>query len=311
MFNHTSVLLHESVEALNIKPDGIYVDATMGGGGHSSLILESLTTGRLIGFDQDEVAIKHNQEKFKDDNRVTIIKSNFENLKSELAKIGINKIDGIIYDLGVSSMQIDESERGFSYMLDAKLDMRMDQSQALNAYDVVNTMSEKDLATIFKDYGEEKFSKQIASAIVKKRTQAPITTTLELVEVIKGAIPKKFFYKLTSHPAKKVFQALRIYVNRELNVFKISVDDAFELLNKDGIISVITFHSLEDRICKTTFKELSSVDPSLKDLPVIPEELQAKGKVITNKPILPSKEELEHNSRSRSAKLRVIQKIKE
>lgn len=311
MFNHTSVLLHESVEALNIKPDGIYVDATMGGGGHSSLILESLTTGRLIGFDQDEVAIKHNQEKFKDDDRVTIIKSNFENLKSELAKIGINKIDGIIYDLGVSSMQIDESERGFSYMLDAKLDMRMDQSQALNAYDVVNTMSEKDLATIFKDYGEEKFSKQIASAIVKKRTQAPITTTLELVEVIKGAIPKKFFYKLTSHPAKKVFQALRIYVNRELNVFKISVDDAFELLNKDGIISVITFHSLEDRICKTTFKELSSVDPSLKDLPVIPEELQAKGKVITNKPILPSKEELEHNSRARSAKLRVIQKIKE
>ena len=311
MFNHTSVLLHESVEALNIKPDGIYVDATMGGGGHSSLILESLTTGRLIGFDQDEVAIKHNQEKFGNDDRVTIIKSNFKNLKSELDKIGITKIDGIIYDLGVSSMQIDESERGFSYMLDAKLDMRMDQSQALNAYDVVNTMSEKDLTKIFKDYGEEKFSKQIASAIVNKRTQAPITTTLELVEVIKGAIPKKFFYKLTSHPAKKVFQALRIYVNQELNVFKISVDDAFELLNVDGRISVITFHSLEDRICKTTFKELSSVDPSLKDLPVIPQDLQAKGKVITNKPILPSKEELEHNSRARSAKLRVIEKIKE
>ena len=311
MFNHTSVLLHESVEALNIKPDGIYVDATMGGGGHSSLILESLTTGRLIGFDQDEVAIKHNQEKFENDDRVTIIKSNFKNLKSELDKIGITKIDGIIYDLGVSSMQIDESERGFSYMLDAQLDMRMDQSQALNAYDVVNTMSEKDLTKIFKDYGEEKFSKQIASAIVNKRTQAPITTTLELVEVIKGAIPKKFFYKLTSHPAKKVFQALRIYVNQELNVFKISVDDAFELLNVDGRISVITFHSLEDRICKTTFKELSSVDPSLKDLPVIPQDLQAKGKVITNKPILPSKEELEHNSRARSAKLRVIERIKE
>ena len=311
MFNHTSVLLHESVEALNIKPDGIYVDATMGGGGHSSLILESLTTGRLIGFDQDEVAIKHNQEKFGNDDRVTIIKSNFKNLKSELDKIGITKIDGIIYDLGVSSMQIDESERGFSYMLDAKLDMRMDQSQALNAYDVVNTMSEKDLTKIFKDYGEEKFSKQIASAIVNKRTQAPITTTLELVEVIKGAIPKKFFYKLTSHPAKKVFQALRIYVNQELNVFKISVDDAFELLNVDGRISVITFHSLEDRICKTTFKELSSFDPSLKDLPVIPQDLQAKGKVITNKPILPSKEELEYNSRARSAKLRVIEKIKE
>lgn len=311
MFNHTSVLLHESVEALNIKPDGIYVDATMGGGGHSSLILESLTTGRLIGFDQDEVAIKHNQEKFGNDDRVTIIKSNFKNLKSELDKIGITKIDGIIYDLGVSSMQIDESERGFSYMLDAKLDMRMDQSQALNAYDVVNTMSEKDLTKIFKDYGEEKFSKQIASAIVNKRTQAPITTTLELVEVIKGAIPKKFFYKLTSHPAKKVFQALRIYVNQELNVFKISVDDAFELLNVDGRISVITFHSLEDRICKTTFKELSSVDPSLKDLPVIPQDLQAKGKVITNKPILPSKEELENNSRARSAKLRVIERIKE
>lgn len=311
MFNHTSVLLHESVEALNIKPDGIYVDATMGGGGHSSLILESLTTGRLIGFDQDEVAIKHNQEKFENDDRVTIIKSNFKNLKSELDKIGITKIDGIIYDLGVSSMQIDESERGFSYMLDAKLDMRMDQSQALNAYDVVNTMSEKDLTKIFKDYGEEKFSKQIASAIVNKRTQAPITTTLELVEVIKGAIPKKFFYKLTSHPAKKVFQALRIYVNQELNVFKISVDDAFELLNVDGRISVITFHSLEDRICKTTFKELSSVDPSLKDLPVIPQDLQAKGKVITNKLILPSKEELENNSRARSAKLRVIERIKE
>ena len=311
MFNHTSVLLHESVEALNIKPDGIYVDATMGGGGHSSLILESLTTGRLIGFDQDEVAIKHNQERFRNDDRVTIIKSNFKNLKSELDKIGITKIDGIIYDLGVSSMQIDESERGFSYMLDAKLDMRMDQSQALNAYDVVNTMSEEDLTKIFKDYGEEKLSKQIASAIVNKRNQAPITTTLELVEVIKGAIPKKFFYKLTSHPAKKVFQALRIYVNQELNVFKISVDDAFELLNVDGRISVITFHSLEDRICKTTFKELSSVDPSLKDLPVIPKDLQAKGKVITNKPILPSKEELEHNSRARSAKLRVIEKIKE
>ncbi len=311
MFNHTSVLLHESVEALNIKPDGIYVDATMGGGGHSSLILEFLTTGRLIGFDQDEVAIKHNQEKFRNDDRVTIIKSNFKNLKSELDKIGITKIDGIIYDLGVSSMQIDESERGFSYMLDAQLDMRMDQSQALSAYDVVNTMSEKDLTKIFKDYGEEKFSKQIASAIVDKRTQAPITTTLELVEVIKGAIPKKFFYKLTSHPAKKVFQALRIYVNQELNVFKISVDDAFKLLNVGGRISVITFHSLEDRICKTTFKELSSVDPSLKDLPVIPQDLQAKGKVITNKPILPSKEELENNSRARSAKLRVIEKIKE
>lgn len=311
MFNHTSVLLHESVEGLKIKPNGIYVDATMGGGGHSQLILSHLTTGRLIGFDQDEVAIKHNQEKFSDDERVTIIKSNFKDLKHQLSHIGINRIDGIIYDLGVSSMQIDESERGFSYMHEAKLDMRMDQSQSLNAYEVVNNLDERELATIFHEYGEEKFSKQIAKEIVTRRSKTPITTTLELVEIIKQAIPKKFFYKLTSHPAKKVFQALRIYVNQELNVFKVSVDDAFELLNVGGRISVITFHSLEDRICKTTFKTLSSLDPSLKDLPIVPDDLAPRAKLITNKPILPSDEELEANSRARSAKLRVIEKIKD
>lgn len=309
-FNHTSVLLEECIDGLNIKPDGIYVDATMGGGGHSQLIASRLVDGTLVGFDQDPVAIKHNQERFYDCGCVKIVNVNFSELKISLANLGIDAIDGILYDLGMSSMQIDEHERGFSYIHDARLDMRMDPDNPIDAYSIVNTYSVDELTHIFTKYGEEKFSKRIAQRIVEQRQVSPITTTLELVAVIEQSLPKKVYYQLKSHPAKKVFQALRICVNKELEVLQSSLAQAWELLKPGGRMCVISFHSLEDKIVKQFFKQQSSVDEEIKHLPVIPEELLPAGKIITNKPILPTNEEQANNTRSHSAKLRIIEKIK-
>lgn len=309
-FNHTSVLLEECIDGLNIKSDGIYVDATMGGGGHSQLIASRLVDGTLVGFDQDPVAIKHNQEKFHDRDCVKIVNANFSELKISLADLGIDAIDGILYDLGMSSMQIDEHERGFSYIHDARLDMRMNPDNPIDAYSIVNTYSVDELSHIFTKYGEEKFSKRIAQRIVEQRQVSPITTTLELVAVIEQSLPKKVYYQLKSHPAKKVFQALRICVNKELEVLQSSLAQAWELLKPGGRMCVISFHSLEDKIVKQFFKQQSSVDEEIKHLPVIPEELLPAGKIITSKPILPTNEEQANNTRSHSAKLRIIEKIK-
>lgn len=309
-FNHTSVLLEECIDGLNIKSDGIYVDATMGGGGHSQLIASRLVNGTLVGFDQDPVAIKHNQEKFHDRDCVKIVNANFSELKISLANLGIDAIDGILYDLGMSSMQIDEHERGFSYIHDARLDMRMNPDNPIDAYSIVNTYSVDELSHIFTKYGEEKFSKRIAQRIVEQRQVSPITTTLELVAVIEQSLPKKVYYQLKSHPAKKVFQALRICVNKELEVLQSSFAQAWELLKPGGRMCVISFHSLEDKIVKQFFKQQSSVDEEIKHLPVIPEELLPAGKIITNKPIIPTNEEQANNTRSHSAKLRIIEKIK-
>lgn len=309
-FNHTSVLLDECIDGLNVKPDGIYVDATMGGGGHSQLIANRLVDGTLVGFDQDPVAIEHNQEKFHGRDCVKIVNANFSELKISLANLGIDTIDGILYDLGMSSMQIDEHERGFSYIHEARLDMRMNPDNPIDAYSIVNTYSVDELAHIFTKYGEEKFSKRIAQRIVDQRQVCPITTTLELVAVIEQSLPKKVYYQLKSHPAKKVFQALRICVNKELEVLQSSLAQAWELLKPGGRMCVISFHSLEDKIVKQFFKQQSSVDEEIKRLPVIPEELLPAGKIITNKPILPTNEEQANNARSHSAKLRIIEKIK-
>lgn len=309
-FNHTSVLLEECIDGLNIKSDGIYVDATMGGGGHSQLIASHLVDGTLVGFDQDPVAIKHNQEKFHDRDCVKIVNANFSELKIGLADLGIDTIDGILYDLGMSSMQIDEHERGFSYIHDARLDMRMNPDNPIDAYSIINTYSVDELSHIFTKYGEEKFSKRIAQRIVEQRQVSPITTTLELAAVIEQSLPKKVYYQLKSHPAKKVFQALRICVNKELEVLQSSLAQAWELLKPGGRMCVISFHSLEDKIVKQFFKQQSSVDEEIKHLPVIPEELLPAGKIITNKPILPTNEEQANNTRSHSAKLRIIEKIK-
>lgn len=309
-FNHTSVLLEECIDGLNIKSDGVYVDATMGGGGHSQLIASRLVDGTLVGFDQDPVAIKHNQEKFHDRDCVKIINANFSELKISLANLGIDAIDGILYDLGMSSMQIDEHERGFSYIHDARLDMRMNPDNPIDAYSIINTYSVDELSHIFTKYGEEKFSKRIAQRIVEQRQVSPITTTLELVAVIEQSLPKKVYYQLKSHPAKKVFQALRICVNKELEVLQSSLAQAWELLKPGGRMCVISFHSLEDKIVKQFFKQQSSVDEEIKYLPVIPKELLPAGKIITNKPILPTNEEQANNTRSHSAKLRIIEKIK-
>ncbi|PAE14332.1 16S rRNA (cytosine(1402)-N(4))-methyltransferase [Niallia circulans] len=309
MFNHTTVLLNEAVDALDIKPNGIYVDCTLGGAGHSELILSKLSgSGRLIAFDQDEVAIKNAQVKlapYKD--RLTIVKSNFRYLKEEIHNLGITHVDGILYDLGVSSPQLDTPERGFSYHHDAPLDMRMDNEADVTAYDVVNSWSYESLVKIFFRYGEEKFSKQIARKIEAARENRPIETTGELVELIKEAIPAPARRK-GGHPAKRVFQAIRIAVNDELGVFEASLEQAITLLNPGGRISVITFHSLEDRICKSTFKKMSDLPPLPPGLPVIPDEFKPELKLITRKPIIPSEEELEFNNRARSAKLRVAEK---
>ena len=310
MFNHTTVLLNEAVDALNIQPDGIYVDCTLGGAGHSELILSRLSNqGRLIAFDQDDTAISNALKKlepYKD--KLTIVKSNFIHLKEQINQLGITHVDGILYDLGVSSPQLDTPERGFSYHHDAPLDMRMDHDGEITAYDIVNNWSYEQLVKIFFRYGEEKFSKQIARKIEAAREISPIKTTSELVELIKEGIPAPARRK-GGHPAKRVFQAIRIAVNDELGVFESSLTQTISMLNKGGRISVITFHSLEDRICKATFKKESDLPNLPKGLPMIPDEFKPELKLITRKPILPSEEELEANNRARSAKLRVAEKI--
>jgi 16S rRNA (cytosine1402-N4)-methyltransferase len=309
MFKHTTVLLDEAVDGLNIKPDGIYVDCTLGGAGHSELILSKLSEeGKLYAFDQDEIAIANAKEKLsKYGNRLTIIKSNFINLVEELEKHDVLKVDGVLYDLGVSSPQLDTPERGFSYHHDASLDMRMDKDAELSAYDVVNTWTYEKLVRIFFQYGEEKFSKQIARKIEAERIKAPIETTGQLVEIIKEAIPAPARRK-GGHPAKRIFQAIRIAVNDELGVFENSLQQAISILNPGGRISVITFHSLEDRICKAMFKKESATPDLPPGLPVIPDEYKPALKLITRKPILPSETELEYNNRARSAKLRIAEK---
>jgi len=305
---HKTVLLNETVQYLNLKEDGVYVDATLGFGGHSGLILEKIKRGFLFAFDQDEMAITKAREKLSQiGNNFEIIKSNFCNLKEELEKRNIKKIDGIIFDIGVSSPQLDIAERGFSYHNDAKLDMRMDRSKDFSAYNVVNEYSYNELVRVLRDYGEEKYASSIAKNIVKKREEKPIETTLELVDIIKSSMPMKAMKE--SHPARKTFQAIRIEVNNELEVLKIALEDALKLLEVGGRISIITFHSLEDRIVKEIFNKYSKVDSNLSKLPFIPEEYLPKYKLIAN--ITPSKEELEENNRARSARLRVIEKIKD
>ena len=304
---HKSVLLDECLEYLNIKEESIIVDCTLGYGGHSSNILKKIKRGFLFAFDQDEEAISFSKKRLDaiSDN-YEIIKSNFENLKEELEKRNIKKVNGILYDIGVSSPQLDEGDRGFSFHKDAKLDMRMDKSKPFSAYELVNTYEYKDLVRIFINYGEEKYATSIARNIIKEREQKPIETTLELVEIIKNSVPEK--YKREKHPARKVFQAIRIEVNNELGVFEKSLKDALDLIDINGRICVITFHSLEDKICKDIFRSVSEIDSNLKRLPVIPEEYQPKYKVVAN--IKPSKQELEENPRARSAKLRVIERVR-
>lgn len=310
MFEHITVLLKETVDSLDIKKDGIYVDCTLGGGGHSEYLLSQLSSnGRLIAFDQDETAIRHAKERLKKyEHQLTIVKSNFKNIKEELHHLGIYEVDGILFDLGVSSPQLDVAERGFSFHQDAPLDMRMNQEQRLSAFEVVNEWSYEQLVKIFFRYGEEKFSKQVARKIEEVRAKKPIETTFELVEIIKDAIPAPA-RRTGGHPAKRIFQAIRIAVNDELGVFEEALKDAITLIKPSGRISVITFHSLEDRICKTIFKEASSLPPLPPGLPIIPEEFKPKFKLITRKPLLPTDEELEANKRARSAKLRVAEKL--
>lgn len=312
MFDHTTVLLKETVDGLNINPDGIYVDCTLGGAGHSEYLVQQLSSkGRLICFDQDTTAIENAKirlEKYLD--RVTFVHSNFRYIGEELENLGISGVDGILYDLGVSSPQLDTPERGFSYHHDAPLDMRMDQTAELTAYHVVNEWPYEDLVRIFFRYGEEKFSKQIARKIEEARNLSPIETTGQLVDLIKDGIPAPARRK-GGHPAKRVFQAIRIAVNDELGAAEDSISDAIELLKIGGRISVITFHSLEDRLTKTIFKEASSLPELPPGLPIIPEDMKPVLKLVTRKPILPSEEELEVNNRARSAKLRIAEKINE
>ncbi|MED4070324.1 16S rRNA (cytosine(1402)-N(4))-methyltransferase RsmH [Priestia endophytica] len=312
MFKHKTVLLEEAAEGLHIKPDGIYVDCTLGGAGHSEYILQQLSSeGHLIAFDQDDVALENAKEKLAPyEGKVTFVKSNFRFLKEKLAELGVTKVDGVLFDLGVSSPQLDTPERGFSYHHDAPLDMRMDQQSRLSAFDVVNEWPYEKLVKIFFQYGEEKFSKQIARKIESYRETKKIETTNELVELIKEGIPAPARRK-GGHPAKRVFQAIRIAVNDELGVFEMALEQAIEVVRKGGRISVITFHSLEDRICKAMFKEKSSLPDLPHGLPIIPKEYEPALKLITRKPILPSEEELNENNRARSAKLRIAEKAKE
>ena len=306
---HISVLLNESIDGLNLKEDGIYLDCTLGYAGHSSEILKRIKKGYLFAIDQDKDAIKASEEKLsKIGSNFTIIKSNFRNLKDELQKRNVEFVDGILFDLGVSSVQLDETERGFSYHNDAKLDMRMDQEAKLSAYDVVNNYEEAKLREIFYKYGEEKFAPQIARNIVKYRQNKPIETTLELSNIISASYPMKA--KKDHHPARKVFQAIRIEVNHELDILEDSLKDALSILNVGGRVCVITFHSLEDRIVKNVFKEYTEIDPKVKGMPNIPSEYLPDYRLINKNVIIPSDTELENNNRSRSAKLRIIERIK-
>nr|UWI49236.1 16S rRNA (cytosine(1402)-N(4))-methyltransferase RsmH [Clostridioides difficile] len=309
-FHHVSVLLNECIENLKIKPDGVYVDCTMGGAGHSKEIVKKLSDkGLFIGFDQDKNAINTARERLSEyESRVKFVHSNFENIKEELEKIGVYKIDGVLADLGVSSHQLDEAERGFSYMQDAPLDMRMDVRCEFSAYHVVNTYTEDELTKIIKDYGEDNWAKRIAKFIVEERVNKPIETTGELVDIIKKAIPKKARID-GPHPAKRTFQAIRIEVNNELGVITKMINDASSIMNEGGRICIITFHSLEDRIVKNAFKYLASDCICPQHLPICQCDKESEVKIITRKPILPSDEEIEVNPRSRSAKLRVAEKI--
>ena len=304
---HKSVLLDECIENLNLKEDSVIIDCTLGYGGHSSFILKEIKKGFLFAFDQDDEAINSSRKRLDEiGNNYEIIRSNFVHLKEKMDERNISEVDGILYDLGVSSPQLDESERGFSFHQDAKLDMRMDRTKELSAYEVVNNYSYEELVRIFRVYGEEKYASGIARKIEETRSIKPIETTLELVEVVKSGVPEK--YKREKHPARKVFQAIRIEVNNELNVFESSVKQALDLIKVGGRVCVITFHSLEDRICKDIFKSVSSVSKELKNLPIIPLEYQPKYKVIAN--IEPTNKELEENNRARSARLRVIERVR-
>lgn len=306
---HISVLLQESISSLNLKENSIVVDATLGYGGHSSNILERVNKGYLFAFDQDSEAIRYSTDRLnKIGTNFTIIKSNFVNMKEELNKRDINKVDAVLFDLGVSSPQLDDESRGFSFHNDARLDMRMDREQKLSAYEVVNEYSEQDLSRIFYKYGEDKFSKSIARKIVEYRKNKPIETTLELVEVIKSGVPMK--YRINKHPARQIFQAIRIEVNHELDVIEPAFSQALELLRVGGRVAVITFHSLEDRLVKNYFKEKTKVDDKVKGMPNIPDEYLPDFKLVVNKAIIPSEEEIENNPRARSSKLRVIERIK-
>ena len=309
VFKHKSVLLEETVNGLNIKPDGIYVDGTLGGGGHAYEVCKHLSNkGRFIGIDQYEAAIVAASARLSDfGERVTIVRSNYCDMKLQLQKLGIDKVDGIVLDLGVSSYQLDTAERGFSYRVDAPLDMRMDRRQEMTAKDIVNDYSEMDLFRIIRDYGEDKFAKNIAKHIVMEREKGPIETTGQLIEIIKRAIPMKF-QKTAGHPAKRTFQAIRIELNRELEVLRDSLDDMIDMLNEDGRICIITFHSLEDRIVKGIFKKNENPCTCPSHFPVCVCGNVSKGKVVTRKPILPGEEELEANSRSKSAKLRIFER---
>lgn len=310
MFNHITVLLNEAVEGLNIKPDGIYVDCTLGGAGHSCEILKRLTTGHLYCFDQDDVAIEAAKKRLENVGKnFTIIRSNFKNIKEKLNEQGVNQVDGILFDLGVSSPQFDDGERGFSYNADARLDMRMDRNIALDAHEIVNHWSYEQLVEILYKYADEKFAKQIARKIEREREIKPIDTTFQLVEIIKQAIPA-YARRKGGHPAKRTFQALRIAVNDELNVFDIALKDSLDLLDIEGRIAVITFHSLEDKICKYTFNDVSKLKDVPRGLPVIPEDMQPKFRLVNKKAIVASHEELDANHRSHSAKLRIIERVR-
>ena len=307
-FKHKSVLLNETIDGLNIKPDGIYVDGTLGGGGHAYEVCRRLgEKGSIVGIDQDAAAVEAAGIRLKDfGEKVTIIRSNYCDMKSKLHELGIDKVDGIVLDLGVSSYQLDTAERGFSYREDAPLDMRMDTRQKMTARDIVNDYTEADLYRVIRDYGEDKFAKNIAKHIVQARAVKPVETTAELSEIIRASIPMKF-QKKSGHPAKRTFQAIRIELNRELDVLRDSLDDMIDLLNPGGRLCIITFHSLEDRIVKSAFRKNENPCTCPPDFPVCVCGKKSKGSIITKKPILPREEELEYNSRSQSAKLRIFE----
>ncbi len=307
-FKHKSVLLNETIDGLNIKPDGIYVDGTLGGGGHAYEVCRRLgEKGSIVGIDQDAAAIEAASARLKGfGEKVTIVRSNYCDMKSKLHELGIDKVDGIVLDLGVSSYQLDTAERGFSYREDAPLDMRMDTRQKMTARDIVNDYTEADLYRVIRDYGEDKFAKNIAKHIVQARAVKPVETTAELSEIIRASIPMKF-QKKSGHPAKRTFQAIRIELNRELDVLRDSLDDMIDLLNPGGRFCIITFHSLEDRIVKSAFRKNENPCTCPPDFPVCVCGKKSKGSIITKKPILPSEEELEYNSRSKSAKLRIFE----
>ncbi len=309
MEKHVSVLLKESISSLNLKENSIIVDATLGYGGHSSSILDRIKKGYLFAFDQDSEAIKYSTNRLsKVGTNFTIIESNFVHMKDELEKLGVEQVDGVLFDLGVSSPQLDEGERGFSYHVDSRLDMRMNQKQMLSAYEVVNQYTKDELSKIFFRYGEAQFANNIAKKIVEYREKKPIETTLELVEIIKTAVPMKF--RKDKHPARQIFQAIRIEVNHELEILEPSINQALDLLKVGGRCAVITFHSLEDRLVKNIFKEKCGIDAKVKGMPNIPEEYLPDFCLVENKAIKPSKEEIEANPRARSSILRVIERIK-